>query len=133
MITNNQKWHSMAIEIINKHSISKVTLPFHDLEYRIIVPKEEQFSGDPLNGRINDKHINVTISHYDNNYIIADMTVTDPALGNRTVWEGQILFNKDINQLTAINRKQHDAYVIDVKLIQPSIESPRFILDILSL
>lgn len=131
---NNEKWNNFVIEIANKHDTEKATvLPFHSLEYQIILPQDGSFSGDSLKGRVDDKHVNVIVSNYVDNHIIADLTVIDPAIGKRVVWDGQILFEKDANRLKVITRKQHTGYIIDPKLMQPSVESPRFILDIFCL
>lgn len=131
--TNNT--YNLTVQIGNL-SYKRNNLPLHDFSYAMTIPDAVRHTGSPLEGLLtpNSNDISTVFYRWDGNDIDINLNISDPAVGNRIIWQGKLIYNKGFNKIVTEPKIVDDLhYIIHINIIQPDQGRPQFIIGIISL
>jgi hypothetical protein len=120
------------IAINNDLKFNSVKLPRHDFAYDLQLPSEET-SDKPVKGAV-PPYSSTIMKFYrnDSKNNIATLKITDPAIGNVTIWEGIITYDPNFQQLTYKTLQQaKELYFISISTSKLDNAISQFKIDII--
>lgn len=126
----------VTIQLHNVGSVNTLHLPKHSFAYVMTIPREETAKGDPLEGILtcDGSPTSTVVYRLDNENLIVHLNITDPAVGRRIIWKGNVIYNKTLNTIESIPEFADNAhYLININLVQPSQGKPEFSIKMLSI
>lgn len=134
LTTNTNNFDSLTVQLENVTLMQFVKLPKHDFSYRMTIPNSEISKGAPLAGLLHYYTPSISTVFYrpDQKNIEVNLDITDPAIGNRNIWKGKIIYNKTSDKVELIPEKFDDLhYKITIDITQPNQGHPQFAMKII--
>ena len=127
--------NNLTIQLGNLNLRGYEYLPKHDLFYEMIIPPSEFSKGAPLTGLIpyDGSDILTVIYRLDSDNIEVNLNISDPAIDNRIIWKGKVIYNRESNIIFTTPEIVDQHYIIYANIIQPDQGRPQLILGVVCL